>query len=73
MESVFIIKLKQKFLLFSLKNNSLNTVGWGDVFGAVFFYNYIKTKNINLALHKAVQAASLTAAGLTSNEIKDYS
>ncbi len=57
----------------ALKINALNTVGCGDVFGAVFFYNYIKTKNINLALHKAVQAASLTAAGLTSNEIKDYS
>jgi sugar/nucleoside kinase (ribokinase family) len=57
----------------SLKINAVNTVGCGDVFGAVFFYNYIKTKNINLALHKAVQAASLTAAGLTPNEIKNYS
>lgn len=57
----------------SIKINSVNTVGCGDVFGAVFFYNYIKTKNINLALHKAVQAASLTAAGLTPNEIKNYS
>lgn len=57
----------------SLKINTVNTVGCGDVFGAVFFYNYIKTKNINLALHKAVQAASLTAAGFTPNEIKNYS
>jgi len=55
----------------SLKINAVNTVGCGDVFGAVFFYNYIKTKNINIALHKAVQAASLTAAGLTPKEIKN--
>lgn len=63
----------ETFSLFisSIKINSVNTVGCGDVFGAVFFYNYIKTKNINLALHKAVQAASLTAAGLTPTEIKN--
>lgn len=56
----------------SLKIKAVNTVGCGDVFGAVFFYNYIITKNINLALHKAIKAASLTAAGLTPQEIRNY-
>ena len=31
----------------------INKVGCGDVFGAAYFYNYIKNKNINLALEKA--------------------
>lgn len=56
----------------SLKINAVNTVGCGDVFGAVFFYNYIKIQNINLALQKAVHAASLTASGLNPQEIKNY-
>ncbi len=30
-----------------------NKVGCGDVFGAVYFYNYIKNKNVTLALEKA--------------------
>lgn len=54
----------------ALKVTAVNTVGCGDVFGAVFFYNYIETKNINLALHKAVRAAALAASGLNPQEIK---
>lgn len=30
-----------------------NKVGCGDVFGAVYFYNYIKNKNVTLALEQA--------------------
>jgi sugar/nucleoside kinase (ribokinase family) len=37
----------------ALKTNVVNKVGCGDVFGAVYFYNYIKNKNVILALDQA--------------------
>ncbi|HLG31879.1 MAG TPA: carbohydrate kinase family protein [Ignavibacteriaceae bacterium] len=49
--------------------NSLNKVGCGDVFGALYFYNYISTKNISSALKFANTAAGITTA---YGDIKDY-
>ena len=37
----------------ALKTNVVNKVGCGDVFGAVYFYNYIRNKNVILALDQA--------------------
>jgi sugar/nucleoside kinase (ribokinase family) len=37
----------------ALQVKTINKVGCGDVFGAVYFYNYIKNKNILLALEQA--------------------
>ena len=38
-----------------------NQVGLGDVFGAIFFYSYIKNKDINIALNDAVTAGGCAA------------
>lgn len=47
---------------------SINKVGCGDIFGAVYFYNYIKNKNINAALERA----NLFAGVATSyTDVKD--
>ncbi|MFZ0454454.1 MAG: PfkB family carbohydrate kinase [Ignavibacteriaceae bacterium] len=40
-----------------------NKIGCGDIFGAVFFYDYLKNADINNSLEKANYAAGLTAAG----------
>ncbi len=37
--------------------NSINSIGCGDVFGSVFFYNYLKNKSLKLALIEANKAA----------------
>ena len=44
--------IKNKFTE-SIKVNAINKIGCGDVFGAVYFYNYIKNKNVTLALEQA--------------------
>lgn len=46
----------------SLKINTKNKVGCGDIFGAVFFYNYISNKNIEEALILANLAAGCVAS-----------
>ena len=46
----------------ALKVKSMNKVGCGDVFGAVYFYNYIKNKNVKLALEKANIYAGIATA-----------
>ena len=46
-----------------------NKVGCGDVFGAVYFYNYIKNKNVLLALQ---QANLFAGVATTYSETKDY-
>ena len=46
----------------SLKFETKNKVGCGDVFGAVFFYNYIKDKNIDKALKLANIAGGCAAS-----------
>jgi hypothetical protein len=46
---------------------AVNKIGLGDVFGAVYFYNYIKTGNLFYSLDVAVTASGLAAGhnGLT--------
>ncbi len=45
----------------SLKVDAKNRVGCGDIFGAVFFYNFIKFNNFNNALKAANIAGSCAA------------
>lgn len=49
--------------------NVKNQVGLGDVFGAVYFYSYIKNKIPGTALKNAVVAAGYAA---TYNDINDF-
>ena len=53
----------------ALKVKSMNKVGCGDVFGAVYFYNYIKNKNVKLALEKANICAGIAT---TYNNEEDF-
>jgi hypothetical protein len=43
------------------KVESVNKIGLGDVFGAAYFYNYIKSGNLFVSLGAAVNAAGLAA------------
>jgi hypothetical protein len=54
----------------SIKIESKNMIGCGDVFGAVFFYHYIKTKNLDESLTIGNIAAGRAAS---YKEIKDFS
>ena len=53
----------------ALQTSAVNKVGCGDVFGAVYFYNYIRNKSVNDALLYAN-----TAAGISTrySEVKDF-
>jgi sugar/nucleoside kinase (ribokinase family) len=53
----------------ALQTNVVNKVGCGDVFGAVYFYNYIKNKNVLLALQQANLFAGIAT---TYSEAKDF-
>jgi sugar/nucleoside kinase (ribokinase family) len=58
----------------SINRKSFNTVavdkvGCGDVFGAVYFYNYIRNKNVNEAILYANAAAGNSTRYL---EVKDF-
>jgi len=53
----------------ALQVNLFNKVGCGDVFGAVYFYNYIKNKNVTLAIEKANLFAGIAT---TYSQTKDY-
>jgi len=53
----------------ALKVKVSNKVGCGDVFGAVYFYNYIKNKNVLLALQ---QANLFAGVATTYSEAKDF-
>ncbi len=44
----------------AIKTNVINKVGCGDVFGAVYFYNYIRNKSIEDSLKLAVIAAGIS-------------
>ena len=46
----------------ALKADVKNQVGLGDVFGAVFFYTYIKNRSIDYALKTAVTASGSAAS-----------
>jgi sugar/nucleoside kinase (ribokinase family) len=45
--------------------NTVNKIGCGDIFGAVFFYSYISTRNVEKSLTSANKAGAVAAA--TSN------
>jgi len=47
------------YFIAARKINNPNVIGCGDVFGAVFFYNYIRNGNEIESLSKAVQKAEL--------------
>ncbi len=53
----------------ALQINTKNRIGCGDVFGAAYFYNYIKNKNVILALEQANLFAGIAT---TYSEPKDY-
>jgi sugar/nucleoside kinase (ribokinase family) len=53
----------------AIQVETINKVGCGDVFGAVYFYNYIRNKNIVSALELANTAAGIT---LEYSELHDY-
>jgi hypothetical protein len=45
-----------------LKINAVNKIGCGDIFGAVFFYSYISTKDVGYSLEKANRAGAFAAS-----------
>ena len=47
------------YFIVANKINNPNVIGCGDVFGAAFFYSYIRNKNVMDSLSKAVAAAEL--------------
>ncbi len=53
----------------ALKTNVVNKVGCGDVFGAVYFYNYIKNKNVLLALEQANLFAGVATTYSEANDL----
>jgi len=53
----------------SLHTNVVNKIGCGDVFGAVYFYNYIRNKNVILALEQANLFAGIAT---TYSEANDF-
>jgi len=52
----------------ALRINIKNKIGCGDVFGAVYFYNYMKNKNLFLALERANLFAGIAATYTEINE-----
>ncbi len=55
----------------SEKVKTKNMIGCGDVFGAVFFYHYIKTGNMEVSLTLANIAAGCSASYKTISDFKD--
>lgn len=53
----------------ALSVNQINKVGCGDVFGAVYFYNYIKNKNVTLAIEHANLFAGIST---TYSDVKEF-
>jgi len=62
---IYTVKNKEIISIFkpAVKIESKNMVGTGDVFGAVFFYNYIKTND---------EAASLDLANIAAGSAASY-
>jgi pfkB family carbohydrate kinase len=54
----------------AIKTKAINKVGCGDIFGAFYFYNYIRSKSIKDSLKQAVKAAGIST---TFNEFTDFS
>lgn len=59
----------ESFVLDSLKVNSINKIGCGDIFGSVFFYNYIADQNIERSLKIANTAAGLATTFKNADEL----
>lgn len=53
----------------ALSLNTVNEIGCGDVFGSVFFYQYLKTNDVDAAANIANAAAGFST---TYDKIKDY-
>lgn len=53
----------------ALEVKTINKVGCGDIFGAVYFYNYIRNRNIVNALELANTAAGVSAE---YSDVDDY-
>jgi len=51
------------------QTKAINKIGCGDVFGAVYFYNYIRNENVNDAILYANTAAGISTRYL---ELKDF-
>jgi sugar/nucleoside kinase (ribokinase family) len=54
-------KMKTNFIE-AVKINTVNKIGCGDIFGAVFFYSYISTRDVSKSLMLANRAGALAAA-----------
>lgn len=52
----------------AIQVETINKVGCGDVFGAVYFYNYIKNKDVSLALKQANLFAGISATYSQTND-----
>jgi sugar/nucleoside kinase (ribokinase family) len=61
--------IKKSFHKNALKTKLVNKVGCGDVFGAVYFHNYIKNKNVTLALERANLFAGIATTYSNTNDI----
>ncbi|PJB00630.1 MAG: hypothetical protein CO128_00005, partial [Ignavibacteriales bacterium CG_4_9_14_3_um_filter_30_11] len=48
------------------------TVGCGDIFGSVFFYNYIKGENLKNIISKSNKSAAFAASCNNVNEMKMF-
>ena len=55
----------------SLKVNAINKVGCGDVFGATFFYSYLKERDVIKALRLGNTAAGVLSTYKEITKIKD--
>jgi len=69
---LYTIEGGELFSMFVLavKTEAKNKVGCGDIFGAYFFYEYIRTNNIYGALRKAVIAGSCATNYSSIDEFK---
>ena len=61
----------KKYDVNALRVEVINKVGCGDVFGAVYFYNYIQNKNILSALEKANLFAGVSTTYSQINEFRN--
>lgn len=50
--------------------DEINKIGCGDIFGSVFFYSYLSTRDLNYSLKRANYFAALSVSGKIDNIIK---
>jgi len=60
--------IKKSFYKDALKTKLVNKVGCGDVFGAVYFHNYIKNNSVTLALERANLFAGIATTYSNTND-----